>query len=243
MNPQNGRQIDVQIRNGAYKRPFDLGILLFAHVLLLPLWLILWTLIPIAIWLGDRGPVFYKQRRAGKDGRMFIVRKFRTMVPDADLKGPLWTVQGDIRLTKVGKILRRTALDELPELWSIFKGDMSFVGPRPLDEKEQKQLEDQIPGFRQRLMVRPGLTGLAQVYDPADRAIDKFKYDLEYLKSLSPWLDGKLLLLSVLNSFGARWDRRTGKPQATGGVATGTGSGSDQHQDELVANEEPRYRG
>ena len=134
MNPQNGRQIDLRIRNGAYKRPFDLGILLFAHVLLLPLWVMLWPLIPIAIWLGDRGPVFYKQRRAGKDGRMFVVRKFRTMVPDADLKGPLWTVQGDTRLTKVGKILRRTALDELPELWSIFKGDMSFVGPRPLDE-------------------------------------------------------------------------------------------------------------
>ncbi len=174
---------------------------------------------------------------------MFIVRKFRTMVPDADLKGPFWTVQGDVRLTKVGKILRRTALDELPELWSIFKGDMSFVGPRPLDEKEQKQLEDQIPGFRQRLMVRPGLTGLAQVYDPADRAIDKFKYDLEYLKCLSPWLDGKLLLLSVLNSFGARWDRRTGKTQVTAGVAPETGSDSDQHQDELVANEEPRNRG
>ena len=235
MKLQNGVQIDPPIKKEAYKRPFDLGLLLFAHVLLLPLWLLLWTLIPVAIWLGDRGPVFYKQRRAGKDGQIFTVRKFRTMAANADLKGPVWTIQGDPRLTRVGKILRRTALDELPELWSVFKGDMSFVGPRPLEEKEQSQLEDQIPGFRQRLMVRPGLTGLAQVYDPTDHAIDKFKFDLEYLERLSPWLDVKLVFLSVLNSLGARWDRRTGKPQA--GEEELSESRSSLPQDELVSND------
>lgn len=235
MKLQNGEIIDLPMKWRAYKRPFDLTLLLVAFFLFLPLWLLLWTVISITIWLGDRGPIFYKQRRAGKDGQVFIVHKFRTMVPDADLKGPVWTVQGDLRLTRVGKILRRTALDEIPELWSVFKGDMSFVGPRPLDENEQKQLEDQIPGFHQRLMVRPGLTGLAQVYDPADLAKDKLNYDLEYLKRLSPWLDGKLILLSVLNSLGARWDRRTGKPQFAAPETSHTGL--DQPQDDPVGND------
>ena len=240
MKQQHGQQTDIPIKEKAYKRPFDLSLLLFGHVLLLPLWLCLWTLIPIAIWLGDRGPIFYKQRRSGKYGRVFIFHKFRTMVPDADLKGPAWTIQGDLRLTRFGKILRRTALDELPELWSVLRGDMSFVGPRPLDENEQNQLEDQIPGFRQRLMVRPGLTGLAQVYDSADLAVDKFKYDLEYLEHTSPWLDGKLIVLSVLNSLGARWDRRSGKPQATEEVLPNPGL--DQLQDERVGNGKPSHR-
>jgi len=204
------------------------------------MWLLLWTLIPIAIWLGDRGPIFYRQRRAGKDGKVFIVHKFRTMIPDADQMGPTWTTDGDHRLTRVGKILRKTALDELPELLSVLNGDMSFVGPRPLEENEQKKLEDQIPGFSQRLVVRPGLTGLAQVYDPADIAVDKLKYDLEYLEHNSAWLDGKLIFLSVLNSLGARWDRRSGKPQAAE-VAT-LDSGSEKHQDELVCSDEPSQR-
>jgi len=211
MKRQNAQKSGIRIQEKVYKRTFDLTLLLFSHVLLLPLWLLLWTFIPFAIWLGDRGPIFYRQRRAGRGGQVFIIHKFRTMVPDADLKGPTWTIQGDLRLTRVGKILRRTALDELPELWSVLKGDMSFVGPRPLDENEQKQLEDQIPGFHQRLMIRPGLTGLAQVYDSVDSATDKFKYDVEYIGRMSPWLDGKLIFLSILNSLGARWDRRAGK--------------------------------
>jgi lipopolysaccharide/colanic/teichoic acid biosynthesis glycosyltransferase len=135
------------------------------------------------------------------------------MVPDADLNGPAWTTTGDPRLTRVGKILRRTAIDELPEIWNVLKGDMSFVGPRPLNEKEQKELERHIPGFNQRLKVRPGLTGMAQVYDSADDSVDKLKYDLEYLKRLSPWLDVKLIVLSARNTLGARWDRRSGKPR------------------------------
>ena len=218
MKSPDNVQMDMSIKKGTYKRLFDLCLLFLAHVLLLPIWLVFWILIPTAIWLEDRGPIFYKQRRAGKNSQIFVVRKFRTMVPDADLKGPAWTIQGDPRLTRVGKILRRTALDELPELWSVLKGDMSFVGPRPLQEDEQSRLEEQIPGFRTRLMIRPGLTGLAQVYDPNDHAIDKLKFDLEYLERLSPSLDVKLIILSVLNSLGARWDHRTGKPQAADDV-------------------------
>ena len=126
-------------------------------------------------------------------------------------------------------------MDELPELWNILKGDMSFVGPRPLDENEQRQLESAIPGFDQRLMVRPGLTGLAQVYNSDDRAIVKFKYDIEYLERLSPWLDTKLILYSVLNSFGANWDCRTGKPQAT--AEEPLVASLEPRQDELAGND------
>ena len=116
MKRQNAQKSGIRIQEKVYKRTFDLTLLLFSHVLLLPLWLLLWTFIPFAIWLGDRGPIFYRQRRAGRGGQVFIIHKFRTMVPDADLKGPTWTIQGDLRLTRVGGILRRSALDGLPEV-------------------------------------------------------------------------------------------------------------------------------
>ena len=199
-------------RKHSYKIWFDLTILVLSHLLLLPLWLLLWTLVPMVIWLGDQGPIFYRQQRAGKDGQPFTVLKFRTMVLDADRKGPAWTTDGDPRVTRVGRLLRRTALDELPELLNILKRDMSFVGPRALDLEEQRSLEEQIPGFERRLQVPPGLTGLAQVYNPGDNADDKFQYDLSYLERMGPLLDFKLLILSVRNTFSIRWDQRRGKP-------------------------------
>ena len=114
-------------------------------------------------------------------------------------------------MTKVGRILRRTALDELPGILSIWKRDMSFVGPRALEVNEHRLLEEQIAGFEARLQVLPGLSGLAQVYDKQDIAQDKLAYDLEYIQTLSPVLDLKLLILSVLNTVSARWDIRAGK--------------------------------
>jgi lipopolysaccharide/colanic/teichoic acid biosynthesis glycosyltransferase len=196
-----------------YKIWFDLSVLILAHVILLPLWAAIWTVIPTLIWLGDRGPVFYRQKRVGKNGHIFTIVKFRTMVLDADRKGPAWTVDGDPRVTRFGKILRKSALDELPGLLSIWNRDMSLVGPRALDVEEQQTLEKLIPGFEGRLKVLPGLTGLAQVYDKTDDAHDKFRYDLEYLDRMSPWLDVRLLVLSLLNTLGAKWDRRGGKEQ------------------------------
>ena len=196
----------------AYKPWFDITILVLSHVLLLPLWVLLWIGIPLLIWLGDRGPVFYRQRRAGKEGKPFTVLKFRTMVLDADRQGPAWTIQGDPRVTPVGRLLRRTALDELPEMVNILKREMSFVGPRALDLEEQRTLEQQIPGFEKRLQAAPGLTGLAQVYNRGDDADNKFSYDLSYIDRMGPWLDVKLLVLSVRNTLGARWDQRRGKP-------------------------------
>lgn len=202
----------LRTASGKYKPWFDITILVLAHLLFFPIFLLLWTGIPILIWLEDRGPVFYKQRRVGKNGLIFSVLKFRTMVKDAESRGPAWTTEGDPRVTRVGRMLRRTALDELPEVLNIWKREMSFVGPRALDVEEQKSLEQMVPGFENRLQVLPGLTGLAQVYDPADEAQNKFRYDSEYLECMNPWLDMKLLVLSVRNTFGAKWDQRRGKP-------------------------------
>ncbi len=196
---------------GRYKRPFDLFILIVSHILLAPLFLLLWTVVPILVWLEDRDPVFYTQKRKGKDGRVFTLMKFRTMVSGSEHLGPRWTTERDRRVTRIGKLLRRTALDELPELISVWRGDMSFVGPRPLDEGEQSLLEEKVAGFEERLLVSPGLTGLAQVYDREDLADVKLKYDLEYIRRMNPLLDMKLLLLSVRNTLLARWDRRMGK--------------------------------
>jgi lipopolysaccharide/colanic/teichoic acid biosynthesis glycosyltransferase len=211
VNSATSKSPGAKIKGRRYKRPLDLSILIAAHMTLLPLWALLWTLIPMLVWLGDRGPIFFRQERAGKDGKSFIILKFRTMIPDSSSKGPAWTTEGDLRVTAVGKILRRTALDELPGIISIWKGDMSLVGPRALDVKEHRILEQEIPGFEERLRVVPGLTGLAQIHDRQDIAQDKFRYDLEYIDHMSIWLDLKLLLLSVSYTFLARWDQRAGK--------------------------------
>lgn len=193
--------------NTRYKRPFDLTVLVASHVLLSP-FLLLYPMIALLVWLEDRGPIFFRQQRMGRDGRIFSILKFRTMVPDAHQFGPDWTLEFDARITRVGRVLRRTALDELPQLLSIWKGDMSFVGPRALAVSEQKRLEEQIPGFHQRLRVSTGLTGLAQIYNRDDDDHVKLGFDLEYIQRMSPFLDVKLLLLSVANTLRGRWDRR-----------------------------------
>lgn len=201
----------LNIKQSSYKRPFDITVLLVAHLVLLPLWVALWAIIPILIWGGDRGSVFFKQVRSGKNGKHFTLLKFRTMVPGAEMLGPKWTTDNDDRITPIGRILRRTAMDELPGLINILKGDMSLVGPRALDIHEQKLLEEQISGFEERLQVLPGLTGLAQVNDKYDVALDKLRYDLEYISRMSVWLDINILFISVKNTILARWDHRRGK--------------------------------
>ena len=221
--------------NGSYKRPLDLTLLVMSQLVLFPVWLSIWIIVPFAIWVTDRGPVFYCQQRAGKNGQVFTVRKFRTMVPDAERKGPTWTIEGDLRLTKVGRVLRRTAIDEMPELWNILKGEMSIVGPRALEVREHKALESEIPGFHKRLSVRPGLTGLAQVYDRADEASVKFAYDLQYIQSMNVYLDFKLIVLSVKNTVSAKWDRRIGKPAQLSGKRDSIPQPSDQ-DDEISEN-------
>ena len=217
---------------GGYKRWFDMSVLVTAHLFVFPLWVLLWTVIPLLIWLEDRkGPIFYRQQRMGKDGKPFDVIKFRTMVVDAQNQGPAWTTDDDPRITRVGRILRRTALDELPEVISIWKGDMSFVGPRALDLDEQRSFEELIPGFEQRLRVRPGLTGLAQICDKNDDPHEKYRYDMEYLQRMSPFLDARLLLQSVLNTVIAGWDHRSGKVDPKS-LKQGQTRPSGEHNDE-----------
>jgi len=175
----------------------------------------LWLLIGAAIRLEDGEPIFYKQARVGKGGRIFYAVKFRTMHHDAEEGlGPVQALKNDPRVTRVGKILRKTALDELPQLWNILRGDMSFVGPRPLrpgeilagPHDEQVHLED-VPGFHERITVTPGLTGLAQVYAARDiHHRHKFRYDLVYVKSHSFLLDLKLIVLSFWRTFTGRWE-------------------------------------
>ena len=206
------------LKNHTYKRWFDITVVLASQVLLLPIWLFLWTLIPLVIWLDSRGPIFHRQSRIGLNGQVFTVLKFRTMVPNAEELGPAWTIADDPRVTRCGKILRRMAMDELPELINIIRGEMSLVGPRALDVAEHRDLERTIAGFGDRLLVRPGLTGLAQVLDKRDDAKDKLKYDLEYIARMSIWLDLRLLMVSVVNTFFGRWDRRMGKSEPPGGA-------------------------
>ncbi len=173
----------------------------------MPIWLVLWTVIPLLIWLEDRGPIFYTQRRMGKGGEEFHVLKFRSMVKGAEAhSGPVWASEGDPRVTRVGRLLRARGLDELPQVINMWKGDLSLVGPRPERPELFEEFAREVPDFPLRLQVRPGLTGLAQVYGRyATRPRDKLRYDLIYIKKMNWRLDLKLLFLSSLVTLRATW--------------------------------------
>ena len=160
--------------------------------------LFLWLPIAIAIKLEDRGPIFYKQKRVGKDKVIFYLLKFRSMVPNAEKNGPLWAKKDDPRTTKVGKILRRTHLDELPQMINVLKGDISLIGPRPERPEFVKKLEKEIPYYHLRHIIKPGFTGWAQVKFRYARSVidslEKFEYDLYYIKNRSLLLDIYILL-------------------------------------------------
>ncbi len=192
----------------SWKRAEDLFIMTIGHLALLPIWIVVWITIPLAILIFDGRPLFYRQYRIGKDRKEFAVRKFRTMVVDADSIGPVRTAAGDQRITRFGRLLRKTALDELPQVLSIWSGDMSLVGPRALSANEQRDLEQEIDGFEKRLAVRPGLTGLSQVSNRDDDPQLKLELDLEYIEKVSLWLDAKLVLLSIRNTVLGSWDSR-----------------------------------
>jgi lipopolysaccharide/colanic/teichoic acid biosynthesis glycosyltransferase len=180
----------------------------------------LWALLSVAIKLEDRGPVFYGQERVGEGGRIFHAYKFRSMIPDAEARvGALQASQHDPRVTRVGRLMRATAMDELPQLWNIFVGDMSFVGPRALRPGEieargdgsHERLED-VPGFAERHSIRPGLTGIAQIFAPRDIARrNKFRYDRLYIRRRGFGLDLRLIALSFWITFRGRWEHRGDK--------------------------------
>jgi lipopolysaccharide/colanic/teichoic acid biosynthesis glycosyltransferase len=177
----------------------------------------LWAVIAAAIRLEDGGPIFYRQERVGLGGRPFVALKFRSMRHDAEATtGAVQAVEHDPRVTRVGRVLRATAMDELPQLWNILRGDMSFVGPRALRPGEiettangrMTRLEE-VDGFEHRVRVRPGLTGLAQVYAARDvPRRQKFRYDRVYVDRRTWWLDLRLILLSFWISVQGTWEAR-----------------------------------
>lgn len=163
---------------------------------------LLFPFIALAIKLDSKGDIFYRQTRVGKNGMLFDIIKFRSMVADAEkLTGAVFAGKNDMRVTRVGRFMRKTRLDELPQLWNILRGDMSLVGPRPERPEHVKRLQESIPFYRTRLIVPPGLTGWAQVryqYGADDRdALIKLQYDLFYIRHQSAFLDFSILLRTV----------------------------------------------
>ena len=150
--------------------------------------------IALMIKVDSPGPVFYRQERLGKDGKPFILVKFRSMRVDAEADGARWTQDDDPRVTKLGKTLRMTHLDELPQLWGVIKGDLSLVGPRPEREIFYDEFEKYIHGFKQRMLVKPGVSGLAQVMGGYDLLPEgKIIYDIDYIKNQSFVMDAKII--------------------------------------------------
>lgn len=198
------------------KRLFDILVVLAGLVISSPMWLIF----SLVIKLEDRGPILFTQERWGKNQSKIRVYKFRTMVPDAIEKfGNIQAQENDPRVTKAGRFLRATSLDEMPQLLNILKGDMSWVGPRalPIDEIQAQgddvDLPDNaIPGFEERAKLRPGLTGIAQIFAPRDvPRQQKYQYDAIYTNSQSLCLDIRLIFLSLWITLRARWESRESK--------------------------------
>jgi sugar transferase (PEP-CTERM system associated) len=185
--------------SAAVKRLLDIGIAVVGLILAFPLM----ALVAMAVKLTSPGPVFYHQRRVGLHGRLFTIHKFRSMQQNAEATtGAVWaSKQGDSRVTPIGHLLRRTRLDELPQLWNVLTGDMSFVGPRPERPEFVGDLTKQIPFYGQRHIVRPGITGWAQVRytygATTEDALQKLQYDLFYIKHLSIALDIFIILSTI----------------------------------------------
>jgi sugar transferase (PEP-CTERM system associated) len=177
------------------KRSFDI----VCSVIILAMTFPLMLLAALAVKMEDRGPVFYSQERVGKDGKTFFVHKFRSMRTDAEKSGkPQWAQQNDPRITRIGNFMRKTRIDELPQILNVFKGDMSFVGPRPERQYFVDQLIEVVPYYNVRHSVKPGITGWAQVRygygSSAEDALQKLQYDLYYVKNNSLFLDVLILI-------------------------------------------------
>lgn len=195
------------------KRAFDVVVSAAGLIVFSPISLV----IALAIKLDDGGPVLFSQERVGLNGRVFLAHKFRSMVVDAERDtGAVQATLDDPRVTRVGRVIRATAFDELPQLWNILAGDMSVVGPRPLRPGESDTTADgthiplsAIRGYEVRHRVRPGLTGLAQVYASRDLPRNrKFRYDLLYQRRASLCLDLRLVLQSFWITLRGRWEDR-----------------------------------
>ena len=194
--------------SSVFKRAFDI----VASGLLLVVTLPIILLTAIAIKLESKGPAFYRQRRVGLYNEGFDILKLRSMRQDAEVAGKaVWAAEDDPRITRIGRFIRKVRIDELPQTWTVLKGEMSFVGPRPERPQFVQQLEEQLPFYAERHMVKPGITGWAQINYPYGASIEdarhKLEYDLYYAKNYSPFLDMLILLQTlrvVLWPAGAR---------------------------------------
>lgn len=180
------------------KRALDLILGIIGFIIAVPLS----PLIALFIKLDTNGPIIFKQMRTGKNDKAFLAIKFRSMYVDAEKHGPQWAKKNDPRVTRVGKFLRKTRLDEIPQLLNILRGEMSFVGPRPERPEFIEELEKEIPFYRQRLLIKPGLTGWAQIEGPSyggskQESLEKLQYDLYYIKNYSPLLDLSIVLKTI----------------------------------------------
>jgi exopolysaccharide biosynthesis polyprenyl glycosylphosphotransferase len=176
------------------KRAFELVFSLLLLIVTLPVLLVT----AIAIKLESPGSIFYKQERVGKDGKLFNVWKLRSMRSDAEKDGPQWAAKNDARVTRVGQFIRKTRIDELPQLFNVLSGEMSLIGPRPERPMFTEQFDKEIPGFKNRLAVKPGLTGWAQVnggYDMTPK--EKLELDLYYIEKQSFKLDAKIFFQTI----------------------------------------------
>ncbi|HEY5614964.1 MAG TPA: sugar transferase, partial [Bacteroidota bacterium] len=158
----------------------------------------LWLLVALLIKLDSRGPILYRQERVGRNGKLFNIYKYRSMSSDAETtSGPVWAEKNDPRVTRIGKILRRTHIDEIPQFINVLSGEMSVVGPRPERSYFVEKLSKELPLYKRRLKVRPGITGWAQIKYKYDQSIEdvraKVKYDLFYIENISWRLDLKIL--------------------------------------------------
>ena len=179
------------------KRLFDIT----ASLLLLALTAPVIVVFALLVKLDSKGPAFFRQVRVGLYGQDFAVIKLRSMRTDAEVNGAQWAVENDPRVTRLGRFIRKVRIDELPQTWSVLKGEMSFVGPRPERPEFVSDLEQQLPFYAERHMVKPGITGWAQINYPYGASIEdsrhKLEYDLYYAKNYTPFLD-LLILLQTL---------------------------------------------
>lgn len=186
------------------KRALDITVSFLALVFLAIPMLFVAALIKI----DSPGPVFYRQERLGLKGRPFTIIKFRSMCINAEANGAQWAEKNDLRVTKIGRTLRATRFDEVPQFFLVIKGDLSLIGPRPEREVFYDEFEKYIPGFRQRMLVKPGVSGLAQVKGGYDfRPEEKIFYDIEYIKNRSFWLDLKIIFMTLGVVFSHRGAR------------------------------------
>lgn len=217
------------------KTIIEWAVALVLFVSTMPLMLVLAALVRIT----SPGPAFYAQLRTGRNGQSFLMYKLRTMRHHCEAQtGPVWSLPNDNRITRLGRILRKTHLDELPQFLNVLQGNMSLIGPRPERPELISTIEKTIPRFRERLAIRPGMTGLAQSQLPSDTGLHtvsrKLAYDLYYVREVNPWLDLRIVLATVfylLGAFSQSLGRRMVSPY-------GAAAERDHDFDELADEEE-----